>query len=166
MTAVGVGAPAGAGAATVVGTAAVAIGMVAAGMVEAVAAIVVWEAVMRIIAKSLSIILALVLSGCAVNESYFSISDVNKGCGKAMDVRAGQHWWNRFWTTPHRMVVYRKETGELQVEVETAPSSELSGLLGAASSVGGAALLMAPNPNRRLGGSTPPQISCFGPQNR
>ena len=110
MTAVVAGALDGVGAATVAGTVAVAIGMAEDGMAVAVGA---WKTVMRIIVKSLLIVLALALSGCAVNESYFSISDVNRGCGKAMDVRAGQHWWNRFWTTPHRMIVYRKENGDL-----------------------------------------------------
>lgn len=84
------------------------------------------------------IILMLLLLGCApVQETPFTVNDVANGKGKAMDIRTGDHWYQRLWASPHRLAIYRKEDGTLEVIPEQSNPdalSEMSGPLGAVAS--------------------------------
>jgi hypothetical protein len=82
----------------------------------------------------------LLLAGCApVSQASFDFNGIQKDHAVAYDIRTGEHWYNRLWASPHRLIAYRKEDGTLLVNVEQSNPdllSELSGpLSGAASHV-------------------------------
>jgi hypothetical protein len=91
---------------------------------------------------------ALAVAGCAtVSDARFTVNDVKKGEGKALDVRTGEHWYNRLLASPHRLVIYRKEDGSLEVIPEQSNPdalTELSGPLGTVASHTVATVPLAP----------------------
>ena len=89
----------------------------------------------------------LLLSGCAtVSEGRFTYCDVKKGDGKALDVRAGKHWYNRVLASPHHMTSYRKEDGACELVIEQANPDALSEFAGPLGTVVSHTTLAAPIP--------------------
>lgn len=84
--------------------------------------------------RLVALAIAVILGGCAtVSEGRFTYCDVKNGQGKALDVRAGEHWYNRLLASPHHMTSYRKEDGTCELVIEQANPdtlSEISGPLG------------------------------------
>ena len=87
-------------------------------------------------------ILVLALSSCApVNEHAFDLQSIKPNCGRAIDVYTGYWFWERLFQTPHRMVAYRAENGELKVQVEEANAGSILSTMASVATTG---MLLAP----------------------
>jgi hypothetical protein len=65
----------------------------------------------------------LLFVGCAPIESKdFNYRDIEVGHGVAYDIRTGPSWYNRLFSTPHRMIVIHDSATDWQFHSEQSDS--------------------------------------------